>query len=134
MGAHGSDARSPCSLPNLMLEPHCSHTLFQHAALHFAFLSSQSSNLHHNRSLALTSHHITLPVPQPPRHFSLPLDHHTHHTHLTPSQAKPENKEFSMGIASVSDTFGISVAGFCSIYMHNYICQAFIPDWQVVWY
>ena len=34
--------------------------------------------------------------------------------------------EFSMSIAGVADTVGISGAGVAAIFIHKYICQQFI--------
>ncbi|XP_063791400.1 battenin isoform X2 [Pseudophryne corroboree] len=37
-------------------------------------------------------------------------------------ESKPEEKEFAMGVACVSDTFGISLSGAIAIPVHNYFC------------
>ncbi|XP_063286954.1 battenin [Pelobates fuscus] len=37
--------------------------------------------------------------------------------------SKPEHKEFSMGVACVSDTLGISLSGAIAIPVHNYFCS-----------
>ena len=38
-------------------------------------------------------------------------------------QAPEEYKEFSIGLTSVADTSGITLAGICAIFVHNYICE-----------
>ncbi|XP_068099960.1 battenin isoform X2 [Hyperolius riggenbachi] len=37
-------------------------------------------------------------------------------------KSKPEEKEFAMAAACVSDTLGISISGFVAIPVHNYFC------------
>ncbi|KHJ82955.1 CLN3 protein [Oesophagostomum dentatum] len=39
------------------------------------------------------------------------------------NEIPPERKEFSMGFVSISDTFGILLAGFAAIPAHNTICK-----------
>ncbi|XP_070578082.1 battenin-like [Ptychodera flava] len=38
-------------------------------------------------------------------------------------EVEQEHKEFSMGVASVADTFGVTVAGAVAVPVHNYLCS-----------
>uniref|UniRef100_A0A8C5PYF7 Battenin n=1 Tax=Leptobrachium leishanense TaxID=445787 RepID=A0A8C5PYF7_9ANUR len=42
--------------------------------------------------------------------------------HNIAEDSKPEHKEFSMAVACVSDTLGISLSGAVAIPVHNYFC------------
>lgn len=42
-------------------------------------------------------------------------------------QVPEVHREFSMGLASVADSTGITVAGFVSLFIHNYICGVPAP-------
>ncbi|KAL5015071.1 hypothetical protein ScPMuIL_009341 [Solemya velum] len=39
------------------------------------------------------------------------------------AEVEPEHREYSMGVATISDTFGIAVAGAVAIPSHNHICN-----------
>jgi battenin len=41
-------------------------------------------------------------------------------------QVPKVHREFSMGVASVADSFGITSAGIASIFIHNFICHNFV--------
>lgn len=37
------------------------------------------------------------------------------------------HREFSMGLVSISDSLGITVAGVSAIFIHNFICGGYAP-------
>ena len=48
------------------------------------------------------------------------------HAMLSRVQVPAYHREFAMGVSSVGDSFGISLAGVSAIFMHKYICGHFI--------
>jgi hypothetical protein len=44
-------------------------------------------------------------------------------TLLLSFQIRPEFREFSLGVATIADSFGISIAGVVTIPSHNHICS-----------